>query len=47
MKTYKVLVEDSRGIRAVHYVDAVFPSDAKEREESLGYTVLSVDAVGD
>jgi hypothetical protein len=37
MMWFKVSVEDKvTGIRAVHYVQAVYPSTAREQEESKG-----------
>lgn len=42
MKLWKVTVEDSYGIIAVHYVEAVFASSAREIESAKGYRVLQV-----
>lgn len=42
MTFFAVEVENSLGLRAIHYVKAVFPSTAREEEEQKGYTVLQV-----
>jgi hypothetical protein len=47
MMWFKVSVEDKvTGIRAVHYVQAVYPSTAREQEESKGFVVLEVAVWG-
>lgn len=42
MRTWQVVVQDKYGITAVHYVDAVWPSTAREIEQARGYHVLFV-----
>ena len=42
MRTWQVIVQDQYGITAIHYVDAIWPSTAREKEEDRGYHVLQV-----
>ena len=40
MRNFVVTIEDKRGLRAVHIVEAIHRSIAIEIEEAQGYTVI-------
>lgn len=42
MTWFVVKVEDANGIQGDHYVQALWPSSAREAEEEKGFVVLSI-----